>query len=344
MRRPAAFLLAGLPLLGCRGGAGTIDPPEPRHAQSFQLRGERRGLAMFTAGDAASPAWTAVEASVRGLLGEAAGGTAVAGIAAECGADAAAIARRPPTGGGPQPAFAAAALAAPLVGAAIEFAAGAIKRDIDRWAASYEATWSARYVANFYARPPGDDLANLRLTHPCFAVTRTVGGDAAPRLVFLHVGRLMPSADQTALRVVPLFHAHTGTKARVGQGGTFNAALVLTVEAVWTDLRSGVNATRNTVFTTTLDLGQQDLDAPRRGLVTGAAREGMASGWFPLVPVSIDQQAKLIGQGPVTITATVAETAAARDLAAAAARQADGLVDQIAASVREAVTAQLPQR
>jgi hypothetical protein len=159
---------------------------------------------------------------------------------------------------------------------------------------------------------------------------------AEGRTVFLHVGKLVRSADNAAIRLTPLVHVQTGTKARVGAGGTYNSAMVLTIQGVWIDQRKGVTSVRDTVFTATVDFGQQNLNRPRIDVAgSPTAQLPDSSTWFPAVPVSISNENRPMGSGPVNITATIAETAAARDLAGSMAKQADNLLDQVASRVQQ---------
>lgn len=299
---------------GCTAGA--LDSPWPSHRDSYLLRGERRSLDIFNG----------MPQGVREALLRSQPNLApnqLERLRLDCGGE--------PDPSVPSPAFAPAVLA-PLAAAgltaAIQFIGSETKRAIDEWASSFEAQWSGRYVGYFYAQPgataPGQ-VAEVKLNGRCFVLERQVESN---RTVYLMIGQFEPSADGFALRIRPLFQQHIGTKARVGTGGRFVSALTLTIEAVWSDARSGVTATRNTVLTTSMDFGEQTLGASADGLIAEPARSAMASTWFPLVPVSREASGRLVGRGPVNMTATVLETAIARDLAGAAARAAGQAVDQ----------------
>lgn len=301
---------------GC--GAGALDPPWPSHRDSYLLRGERRSLELFTGLS------ERVEAAVLRIQPTA--------TAEQLGALRRSCGDRVDPGVADKALFplAAAPLAAAALGGAITFVGGEAKRAVDEWASSFEAQWSGRYTGHFYAAPPEPNapgrLSDVRFTGRCFALERRVEGD---RTVFLFVGRFDRSDDGFALRITPLFTRHTGTKARLGSGGRFVSAMTLTIDAVWGDARSGVAATRNTVLTSTMDFGEAALGmAGGDGFLSADASAATASTWFPFVPVSREADGRLTGRGPVTITATVTETAIARDLAGAAARSAGKLIDE----------------
>lgn len=339
--RLRAAILAAFPLVGCSslGFPDTVDLPLPVHSRSHLERDGGSELLLFASNDPASAAAhrTVLEA-VRTAHGGDAGkaNQAIDVISATC-------VRDQPTADagrgrlGIQRFSPATALAAPLASALITAGAAALQREISRWASSYESSWSTRRVDEFYAAPP-QTVASAELRHPCYAVIRRAAGPrdtTAP--LFLHVGQFVPATDRIALRLDPILHAHTGTQARVGSGGSFRSAMVVTMESVWIDQRRGVTATRDAAFVTTLNFGMRNLNAPAPTLfATAEQRRAAGSGWLPYVPVSVID-GRAVGTGPVNITMTVAETAKARDLAQAIAGQANDLVGQLAARLREEI-------
>jgi hypothetical protein len=310
---PAAGLI--FVLAGC--SAGALDWPWPSHRDSYLLQGEKRSLELFTG----LPDFT--RAALQRIQPEITSGQLEA-LRLACG-------------GAPDPSiaapaalpFAVPAVTAAILTAGIQFAGAEAKRAVEEWASSFEAQWSGRRVTHFYAvtpaSRPADRVSDVRLTGECFVLERQVDGN---RTAFLFIGRFIPSEDGFALKIRPLFLRHSATKARAGSGGRFVSAMTLTIEGVWADARGGVSATRNVVLTTSMDFGENVLGAPRDGVIPAERWEPMSSNWFPFVPVSREADGRLTGRGPVTITATVTETAKARDLAGAAARSAGRLIDR----------------
>ncbi len=341
----AASILATLPMMACTA-VNTIDFPLPVHSQSHLQRDAQEQVLMFSAPGEGDPGgWTEVARALDVLSRDDPGSLAAATslLTQMCQPER----RDPRTGSGAPRTFALPAFAAPLILAAIDVGVTALRQEIDRWASSYEASWSpSTYVGEFYDGPPQGGIETARFAYPCFAVVRTIDEGEGARIAFLHIGHFKASGDGIAVRIEPLIHRHAGTKARVGSGGTFNAAMIIAVQGLWVDQRRDIVTTRDTVFTATVNFGTQNLNAPRTRLYTSAQeRRAGSSTWFPYVPVSIrsaraGRTPELFGSGPVNITVTVAETAAARDLAAAAARQADSLVDQLAARLRERLAEQ----
>jgi hypothetical protein len=308
--------LAAMALAGCT--AGSLDLPWPSHRDSYLLQGERRELRLFS--DMPPDVQAALMRVHPGLTP-----ADLAGLEAECS-------ERPATRPGQVGAATAAASAGALVvsglTALVQFAGSEATRAIEEWASSFEAQWSARHIGHFYAgrRDGGTgEVSDMRLHGRCFSLERRVEGT---RSVYLLIGKFTPSDDGFALRITPIYLRQLGTKARVGSGGRFVSAMTLTIESVWSDARSTVTATRSTVLTATMDFGEQVLGSAGGGLIPPAAREPMASTWFPFVPVSRNAAGRLVGLGPVNMTATVVETAIARDLAGAAARAAKDAVDR----------------
>lgn len=289
-------------LAGC---ASTIDDlPFPSHGASHQVKNERVEVGFGSSGSPPS--------LIQALADLGADASVTEAIDAACTV--------PPIPPGMPALGAAVAVLAPLV---LNWAASEATRAINEYESSFEATWSGRAVDEFYS--PGSIGSNglPPQRHRCIYVVRRAGSGTSP--VFLYVAELRASSDGRALRLVPRLVSYSGTKARTGYGGRFSAVMTLTIEAVWTDGRSGVQATRGTVLTATANLGQRALPASPATpvLLTEAEQSRQASSWLPGVPVSISPQGLASGSGPFTATVTMTEAATSRDLvgrAAAAAR------------------------
>ena len=197
MRLPSALMTTLALVLG--GCVSTIDSlPYPPHARSHFIKGETATLRMFNA-----PLTAEIVPS--GLLGP----EQVAAVNASCIAAPRPSPSPPPAGRGFStmmlpPVLGGAAVAA-LLPAAIDFAGSQLKKNVDEFASSYEATWSARAVDEFYVSDPGPGMP--RRKHACFALLRMVDGpDGGELPAFLFIGALQPSSDGFALRIQPLAH------------------------------------------------------------------------------------------------------------------------------------------
>ncbi|EWY36959.1 hypothetical protein N825_22875 [Skermanella stibiiresistens SB22] len=183
------------------------------------------------------------------------------------------------------------------------------KSFIEREVKMYEASFSARAAGQFY-REDGE------LRYLCFRMSRSVADIKEP--VFDFYGKFELSPDAAAVHAIPLYLNYSHTKARTGSGGRFVSNMILTIETVWMDERKDVRAVKETAFTSNINFGQLSLDKP--ALRLNGVDESAASTWFPSVPrsVLIDDQGKVShrGDGNFTITATVFETAAAKDVMA----------------------------
>ncbi len=215
----------------------------------------------------------------------------------------------------------AVAVLAPLV---LNWAASQATQAINNYESSFEATWSGRAVEQFYTMGSMGAKGLPPPRHRCMYVIRRAGTGKAP--LFLYVAELRTSDDERALRLVPRLISYNGAKARTGSGGRFNAVMTLTIEAIWSDGRKGVETSRGTVLTAVTDFGQRVLPgAPAKlVLLSDGEQSRQASSWLPSIPVSIGPDGRANGSGPFTATVTMAETATVKDLvgsAAAAARE-----------------------
>lgn len=252
------------------------------------------------------------------------------------------------------------ALPGPIVAAAasplVAFGAEQVRAIVNSWAASYETTWSARHSGEFYQFATSSQRPPIR--HTCFAVWRQTREGENEIVHALFVGAWEPSSDGVALRLQPVLLIYNGTKARVGSGGRFNSSLSITLEAVWLDNRTEIVASRGSVFATSIDFGQLNLNSPLRATCYYAdgtyaenyndrpctRRDGNSSfTWLPYVPLSqiVDRRSGTrrpspYGSGPYTMTLTMAEAAGARDLAAAASKIVGQGLDDLVGSVQSA--------
>lgn len=309
----AGAALAAALLAGCSSQFSAIDPPFPPHPASEMVKDESVTLSFGTAETlTADPA---MQARLRADCSPPSPtpGQEILGLG------------RPGPGLMMLPAIGA--VVAPI---AIDFAVKQVKAYLEQQDKKYEASFSARQTGQFY--DGGDKPA-----FPCFRVTRTVRDlDAA---AFDFVGKFdVSEPDLAAVRIIPVYHRYANTKARTGSGGRFTSNMTLTFEAVWVDERKDVRSVKEATFSTTIEFGQLSLaDAPvRRDTAAPAA----ASAWFPAVPRSVitgEGRATIRGNGNFAMTATVYETASAKDVTARAiklyADNEQALKDKLAAAL-----------
>jgi len=192
-----------------------------------------------------------------------------------------------------------------LATAAIGYVADAVNTRLAEEAKKYEATWTAVRSGHFYADQRGTLAAR------CFRLTRSASG-ADPAFDF--VGQFDVSAEDTAgVRVRPLYLRYDATKARTGNSGRFSATMVVTVEAVWIERRQSGLARTARAFSAVLPFGQLSLSG--NPIIINGPSSWSESTWMPAVPYSLDARGNPIGRGAYTLSATVAETATARDQA-----------------------------
>lgn len=197
------------------------------------------------------------------------------------------------------------AIGTALATAAVGYVADAVNARLAEEAKKYEATWTAVRSGQFYADQRGTLAAR------CFRLTRSASGAAH---AFDFVGQFDVSTDDSAgVRVRPLYLRYDATKARTGNSGRFSATLIVTVEAVWIERRRSGLARTARAFSAVLPFGQMSLASdPIR---IGSPSDWPESTWLPAVPYSLDARGNPIGRGAYTLTATVSETATARDQA-----------------------------
>lgn len=292
VRQATGAALATILLAGCSSQFSSIDPPYPPHPASEMVKGEVVTLSFGTAET------LAVDPDLREQL------------RSDCS---------PPPAREPSPIVSepgANFMMMPLAGAvlvplAVDFAAKQVRAFLEQEDKKYEASFSARQTGQFYAE--GDKRA-----FPCFRVTRTATGLEAPAFDF--VGKFdVSEPDLAAIRIIPVYHRYANTKARTGSGGRFTSNMTLTFEAVWVDERKDVRSVKEATFSTTVEFGQLSLADPavRRNQAAPAA----ASAWFPAIPRSVitgENKATVRGNGNFAMTATVYETASAKDVTARA--------------------------
>jgi hypothetical protein len=303
VRRLAGIAACCVGLSGCAGGFGSF---LSTHDQSHLVEGEKVSLTFIK--------------NESELVGD------LALLKGKC------------TPSSPPGAFAMPALVTTLVPLVIDFISSSLTRAIDEYAKSFEATFSGRYVGKYYK--------DVTPNHRCFRLTRRVKDD----VVFDFIGRFDESTlnvanDQVveAMRIVPEYLYYSGTKARVGSPGVFQAGMTLTLEAIWLDYRKEVKATQSQVFSTILPFGQIDLNdaAVRIPPSDKLPADGSGSGWLIGVPRSIapnaDGKPVYLGSGPFAMTATVIETAAERDLVGEAAAALNSAIKQAAEAAKAKV-------